>query len=310
MNYVNYINNLLKSAIERSEQFVAFGQNISAGSCLGGLTCNFDDLKGCTVLNTPNTENSLVGMGFGLMLSGVSSALFLKQQDFLLLGIDHLRNTNNFARQSTPKASFAILNITMDAGYEGIQSSLNNLPDFCRISDCMGFTISSKQEAHSVINTRLLEPGFKIISISQRLLKTEILDLSNESLTQHKDIFLYDTGEDMTICCFNFSLSQGKSLCEKLYSNGIKASLYSVTASHNIPFEPILQDGIKTGKLLILDDSKSIASSSTQLELEAIRLGIKSVLRINRDISEDTYRPNQEIYELNYNEILNNMNFN
>ena len=35
------------------------------------------------------------GVGFGLMLRSVNSVFFMKQFDFLLLGIDHLVNTYN-----------------------------------------------------------------------------------------------------------------------------------------------------------------------------------------------------------------------
>ena len=60
------------------------------------------------VLNTPNVENTLVGFGFGMMLNGVNSVFFMKQFDFLLLGMDQLVNTYNVIRQNEPKASFTI----------------------------------------------------------------------------------------------------------------------------------------------------------------------------------------------------------
>jgi DNA (cytosine-5)-methyltransferase 3A len=46
-------------------------------------------------INSTNAENSLGGFGFGLMINGASSVFFMKQLDFLLLGIDQLVNTYN-----------------------------------------------------------------------------------------------------------------------------------------------------------------------------------------------------------------------
>ena len=308
MKYVAYLNDLFRNEISKLDEFVLYGQNVSAGSCLGGLTRDFKKIKGCNVFNTPNTENALVGMGFGLMLSGVSSAFFMKQQDFLLLGIDHLRNTNNFIREQAPSASFTIVNITMDAGYEGIQSSLNNLPDFCAIASCEGYTISSKQEALKVIKERFTKPGFRIISVSQRFFGAEILDFQNQLLEYDDFILKYKQGEDVTIACFNFSLPQGERLCNQFNEIGINASLYSVIASHPVKFKSIVEDAKKTDRLLIIDDSKCYASVSNLLEIESLREGVGSVYIAKREITEESYRPLPEIFNVDFENVLKQLN--
>ena len=126
MKYVQYINSLLKEHISNNEHLVLYGQNIDAGSCLSGLTRGLSSFNDGLTINTPNSENSLVGVGYGLMLNDVSSIFFMKQMDFLLLGIDQLVNTYNLIRQTKPSASFTIFPVTVDSGYEGPQSSLNN----------------------------------------------------------------------------------------------------------------------------------------------------------------------------------------
>ena len=114
----------------KEKNIVIFGQNIDAGSCLSGLTRGLGKVNNGLTINTPNCENTLVGVGFGLMLNSTSSIFFMKQQDFLLLGIDHLVNTYNIVRQHNPQASFTIFPVIVDSGYEGAQSALNNFNDF------------------------------------------------------------------------------------------------------------------------------------------------------------------------------------
>ena len=304
MKYVSYLNELFRDEISKLDEFVLYGQNVSTGSCLGGLTRGLEKIKGCNVFNTPNTENTLVGMGFGLMLSGTSSAFFMKQQDFLLLGIDHLRNTNNFMRQQAPMTSFTLVNITMDAGYEGIQSSLNNLPDFCAIASCEGYTISSKVDAISVIGGCFVKPGFRIISVSQRLLGTEILDLQEPVLQVDNFVMKYHQGKDVTIACFNFSLPQGKKLCDQLNQLGIEASLYSIAAAHPVSYKSIVEDAKKTGRLVIIDDSKCYASVSNQLEIETLRVDVRNVYIIKREMTEESYRPLSEEFNVDVNDVV------
>ena len=304
MKYVAYLNQLFRDEITRLDKFVLFGQNVSTGSCLGGLTRGLSKIDGCDVFNTPNTENALVGMGFGLMLSGTPSALFMKQQDFLLLGIDHLRNTNNFLRQNIPSTSFTIVNITMDAGYEGIQSSLNNLMDFCAIAGCDGYTVSSKQEASSVIELCFARPGFRIISVSQRLFGAEILDFPSYVRQDNSLILKYRQGKDVTVACFNFSLTQGEDICKEFTQVGISASLYGITAAHAVTYKSIVDDANITGRLVIIDDSKCSTSVSVRLEIEALRAGVRTVYATKRKVTEDSYRPHAEIFGVDAKSVL------
>lgn len=308
MKYISYINELFRNEINKTESFVLYGQNVSTGSCLSGLTRDFQKIKGCNIFNTPNTENALVGMGFGLMLGGISSSFFMKQQDFLLLGIDHLRNTNNFIRQQAPSASFTIVNITMDAGYEGIQASLNNLSDFCAIAGCEGYTISSRQDADLIIKKHFVKPGFRIISISQRFFNTEILDLKYRSSQKDNLIIKCMQGRDVTVACFNFSLPQGKQLCDELNQIGITSSLFSITAAHPVTYRSILKDAKKTGSLVIIDDSKCHISISNLLEIEALRSGISKVCIFKRFITEDSYRPISDVFNVSFKDVVQQLN--
>ena len=125
MKYVQFVNSLLKNVIKKENDLVLYGQNINAGSCLSGLTRGLGNVNSGLTINTPNCENTLVGIGFGLMLSGTSSIFFMKQMDFLLLGIDHLVNTYNIIRQDKPEVSFTIFPINVDSGYEGPQSAFS-----------------------------------------------------------------------------------------------------------------------------------------------------------------------------------------
>ena len=158
MKYIEYVNEQIRNTVKDLENLVLFGHNISAGSCLAGLTKGLSVNPTSKIINSTNSENSLCGFGFGLMLNGVSSVFFMKQLDFLLLGIDHLVNTYNNIRSTitNPKSSFTIMPIIVDGGYQGPQSSLNNFADFCSIARIPGYTISTKAEAKKLISTKLI----------------------------------------------------------------------------------------------------------------------------------------------------------
>lgn len=308
MKYVEYVNGLVINEVAKVEKLVLYGQNINAGSCLSGLTRNLKVQESSMVINTQNSENTLVGVGFGLMLNGISSIFFMKQLDFLLLGIDHLVNTYNIIRVDVPSASFTIMPIIVDSGYEGPQSSLNNFGDFCSIAGIQGFSCTNKIDTERVIKKYLISPGFRIIGVSQRLLRQELLDLEVTSSCQDGNYFKYKDGKDATIVCFNYSLPYGLELCNKAQAIGINASLFSVNTYSRFDFSPIIHDLGKTKKLVLFDDSKSINLPCDRFLFEAAdKCHIERKIIIKRELSKEMFYPVSDELKTNYDAIIKSL---
>ena len=172
LTYAQYVN---FKTVERfsARKSVIFGQNIVAGSRISGLGANLDTLKNVIALNTPNAENSLMGFGLGMMLSGVDSAFLMKQHDFALLGLDQITNTVNVAKNYPLTASFVVLMVIVDSGYEGPQASLNNLDEFASLSRSPVHLLNSRENIDRAFeNSR--NPGFHMMALSQKNMKTLI----------------------------------------------------------------------------------------------------------------------------------------
>ncbi|MCX5713281.1 MAG: hypothetical protein NT033_00370, partial [Candidatus Omnitrophica bacterium] len=306
MKYIQYVNERIRKVLEAQDSIVLFGQNISAGSCLSGLSKGFKDSPRHLVMNTPNIENTQVGVGFGLMLNGVSSIFFMKQQDFLLLGIDHLVNTYNFVRQNKPKASFTIVTVVVDKGYEGIQSSLNNCGDFCSIARIPGYMISNLHDADYIVSKHLVSPGFRIIGVSQRLFNTEIMECVGSAITNINDeIFQYYKGADATIVCFNFSFPQGLKLWSELSSQGIQASLFSVSTALSTDWKCIIQDTAQTRRLVVLDDSKCVNRSCYQLSYAIQKeIRLEHMIMLVKDVRDEYLCPHSEEFAVNHEMVI------
>lgn len=314
MKYIEYINKLIRDEISKHEQLVVYGQNIAAGSCLSGLTKELCVQENGKIINSTNSENSLCGFGFGMMIGGTSSIFFMKQLDFLLLGVDHLTNTYNVIRNNEHaiNASFTIMPITVDKGYEGPQSSLNNFGDFCSISRISGFTITNKIDAEKIIQNKLVSIGFRMITISQRLFKQEIIEpdqllYSNDDLT----VFQYDDGDMVTIVCFNFSFPQGYDLCKKLKKNQISTSLFNVNSPIETDWSKIIENVKNTKNLIIIDDSKSKNLVCDSLVAKITNhCKLNKIIILKREISEGWLNPNSEEMIIDYQKITSQLSFN
>lgn len=305
MNYIDFINSEIQRIVSQNNNIILFGQNITAGSCLGGLCRNLTVLPPSKIINTQNSENALVGIGFGLMLNNVSSVYFMKQLDFLLLSVDHLVNTYNVIRVSQPQASFTIMAVIVDSGYEGPQSALNNLGDFCSIANIEGYSFTNKIDAEVVINRHFITPGLRIIGVSQRLLKQEVLYLDVIENDENGNYFKYFEGNGLTIVCFNNSLPYGIEINNKMLKNDKSTSLFSVNSFTEFDFIGIIKDVCKTRNLLILDDSKS-SNQLCEKFLNRVNENceLNKQLVIRRKLENQWFYPNADEFKINYQEVL------
>jgi pyruvate/2-oxoglutarate/acetoin dehydrogenase E1 component len=311
MNYITHVNNLIRDHVARHSPLVMFGQNVGAASCISGLTRGIKSGDGRHVLNTPNCENTLVGTGFGLMLNGVKSIFFMKQQDFLMLGIDQIVNTYNLIRRRKLPSSFTIFNVVVDSGYEGPQSALNNFHDFCSFARVPGYTMTNKHDAEVIIGRHLVAPGFRIIGVSQRLWRSELL-VNPEPVTHDPEgeIFQYSEGDDVTVACFNLSFPQGQAFCTDLKKHGLSASLFSVNAMLPVDWKRILQSARRTRKLLVLDDSKSVNTCCQHLVIAAHQeLKLEKLLFLTRNKTDEALSPNADEFVLDHPSVMAQLGF-
>ncbi|NQT91720.1 MAG: hypothetical protein HQ559_03090 [Lentisphaerae bacterium] len=258
--YLASVNQKIASIVGQIPRICLYGQNLNKGTFISGLTRGLEVEESGRIINMPNCENTLCGMGFGMMMAGTPCVYFVKQQDFMMLGIDHFVNTYNFIRCSRTLdslGSFSIIMLVCDHGLQGPQSSFNNMGDFCSIARVPCYTLTNRGDAEHILTTQIGAPGFRMIGVSTRLRNTEFLELKPIHEADDGAVFQYTEGAGATIVCFNFSLSEGHVLHQQLEERGVASSLFSVNYLPSVNWEVIKQSVAHTGRLVVMDDSKS-----------------------------------------------------
>lgn len=305
-NYITSVNQLIMSKCSKIPGAVLYGQNLNNGTFISGLTKNIAVHETGRIINTPNMENTLCGMGFGMMLAEVKCVYFVKQLDFMLLGLDHFVNTYNFIRCSrniNELGSFSIIMLVCDQGMQGPQSSFASYADFSSIARVSCYSVTNNQDTPRIIET-VTQPGFRMIGLSSRLCRSEFLQTNLVYSAEDNSVFQYTEGSDATIVCFNFSLAEGHALHKKLLEKGMASSLFSVNYVPYPDWSRIRQSVAVTGRLAVMDDSKSVHLPAYSM-LDAIAgegISFKRVVVV-RGPKVD-FGTDPDLFPVNYDDII------
>ena len=99
MSTTTYIGQILEQVNRVTENcgpILLYGENIDTGSRIAGLARGLKINPESQILNVGNCELTHCGVGFGILSDGGQAALFVKQLDFMLLGLDQICNTFNY----------------------------------------------------------------------------------------------------------------------------------------------------------------------------------------------------------------------
>ena len=201
MRIIDIFNSTLCKTIKK--QSILFGQNITTGSRIAGMTNNIENIKDVEILNTQNSESSLMGFGLGLMLSKINAYYFAKQLDFILLGLDHIVNTFNYLVIQKIKHSFTIVTYIVDSGYEGPQSRFNCLAEFASMSKAKCKYLVFPEDIKYNLKY-ISKGGLNIMCLSQKYCRE---NYNPKALFKEKngDFFQYLSGKDYTFIAMGFA---------------------------------------------------------------------------------------------------------
>lgn len=301
--YIDNFNICLRQYLDLQDKPIAIGENIDVASRISGMTKDIESVENIRIVNTPNTELTHCGIGFGIAATGGSVSLFCKQLDFLLLALDQLANTHFLLKNSGLRGTFNIISFVCDQGFQGPQSSINNLSDFFSLSAvdiyCLDNVIGQDFDMLPCFN----EPGVRIYALSQRCCK---------KLPQKTDVLAYDSGKTLcqftrgksgTILCFNFGLNH---LLEKIGLDCFidRYDLFSINYSVRLNLNMVLESLTYTRSLIIVDDSKSISKFSDKVLADLMtaapmRFEVKHIIRpqLKHWVNDDEFLIDETIFQ-------------
>ena len=268
------------------ENTLVYGENLDRGSFISGLSKNLIAGPTRLVKNIGNCEYTHCGVGFGLMMSGHNAVLFVKQLDFMMLGIDHFVSTygqicaTNFQK---PLGSFTIVTAVYDQGFQGPQSSFRGLNEICSMSGASGFLLQENADTKKVVVEEMSKPGFRFIALSQRMANEEVSETEIIFASPDNSVLQFAQGNDATIVSFGYTLVHGKTLISGIRDLGRTASLFTVNYVRDANWGIAISEASKNKKLVIIDDTRGPTSLAFRFLADVLEFDKNVVFTIVRN---------------------------
>ena len=307
LTFTQYINSKIRQKFSGYEHSVIYGQNIVSGSRISGLGAGLDQIDNCVALNTTNSENSLMGLGFGLALSETPSLFLMKQHDFALLGLDQLTNTYNVLRNGRLMAPFIVLMVVVDSGFEGPQASLSSLDEFASLTRAPIYFLSTKENIDKAFELSS-EPGLHLMALSQKNMKS-ICAPSQELVIEYDEAVIYryllnDGKAKIAIVSFGVNISFAKEVRVALSKEQYLVSLVNITKLSKINLtSKLFSEVIQHDKIVVIDFGKSEIHFSTDFVFDLMKHG-RDVDLYQRDPSQNWSEVSDDAIEFDVQSIV------
>ena len=307
LSYLQSLNKVISDQVNQMENTLVYGENLDRGSFISGLSKNLIAGPTRLVKNIGNCEYTHCGVGFGLMMSGHNAVLFVKQLDFMMLGIDHFVSTYGqicATNYQKPLGSFTIVTAVYDQGFQGPQSSFRGLNEICSMSGASGFLLQENADAKKVVVAEMSKPGFRFIALSQRMANDEVSETEIISASPDNSVLQFAQGNDATIVCFGYTLVHGKSLISGIRELGRTASLFTVNYVRDANWSIAIKAASASQKLLIIDDTRGATSLAFRFLADALEFDPQIKFQIVRNRENQSTSVSDENFKLDLGEIL------
>ena len=306
-SYLQSMNQIVSDQINQMENTLVFGENIDRGSFISGLSKNLKADTSRILKNVGNCEYTHCGVGFGLMMSGHNAVLYVKQLDFMMLGIDHFVSTYGLIRATKwekPLGSFTIVTAIYDQGFQGPQSSFRGLSEICSMSGVNGFLLQELSDARKIVKEEISRPGIRFLALSQRKAGEELFECDVFDAALDNSVIQYERGSDVSIVCFGHSLSHGRTLVGLCRERGITVNLFSVNYVLDGRWELAFNEISRTRKLIIIDDTRSATSFAFRFLTDVLEFDSEIIFTVVRNREKPSTVVSDESFEVEYGKLV------
>ncbi len=265
LRFVDAISAGLRQAMERHDNLVLMGQDISDYGGVFKITDGFNEAFGKDrVRNTPLCESAIIGAGLGLSLKGSKAMVEMQFADFVTCGFNQI--VNNLAKLHYRWGQKADVVIRMPTGGgvgAGPYHSQSNEAWFFHTPGLKIAYPSTPEDAKGLLITAFEDPNPVMFFEHKALYRSITADVPDEPYTiEFGKARMVTTGTDLSIITYGMGVHWAEKVCADL---GIQAAIVDLRTLLPLDYEAISATVQKTNKVMILHEDTLLGGIGGEL---------------------------------------------
>lgn len=265
LRFVDAISEGLRQAMERHDNLVLMGQDISDYGGVFKITDGFNEAFGKDrVRNTPLCESAIIGAGLGLSLKGSKAMVEMQFADFVTCGFNQI--VNNLAKLHYRWGQNADVVIRMPTGGgvgAGPYHSQSNEAWFFHTPGLKIAYPSTPEDAKGLLITAFEDPNPVMFFEHKALYRSITADVPDEPYTiEFGKARMVTTGTDLSIITYGMGVHWAEKVCAEL---GIQADIVDLRTLLPLDYDAISATVQKTNKVMILHEDTLLGGIGGEL---------------------------------------------
>lgn len=251
---VDAISDGLKQSMEKYPELVIMGQDVAEYGGVFKITDNFVNLFGKgRVRNTPITESSILGAGYGLAIKKKKAVVEMQFADFVTCGFNQI--VNNLAKSNYRWGQPADVVVRMPTG-AGVQAgpfhSQSNEAWFYHVPGLKIYYPSNPADAKGLL-CRAIEDKNPVLFFEHKHLYRSINGIVSDNYYTLKEgvAAVHDFGNELLIITYGWGVHEALNYVQ---SNSIKATVLDLRTLNPLDYNAISEQVKRCGKVLLLTE--------------------------------------------------------
>lgn len=264
---INAINEALAEEMERDPKAILFGEDVQI-SVMGDTRGLYDRFGPDRVRNTPICENLITGMAVGAAAAGYRVICHMMYGNFLYTGMDAIANQAAKLRYMTGgqiRLPIVYMGVFGGGRSSAAQHSDAMHPVFMNLGGVKVVLPGSPADAKGLLKAAIRDdnPVIFLQAAGRGGESGEVPDEDYVIPLGAADI--KRPGRDVTIVAVGSMVRPAMRAGDELADQGIEAEIVDPRTLHPLDVETILQSVARTGRLVIVDESRDVCSAASHI---------------------------------------------
>lgn len=252
------VSEAIDGEMQRDPTIFIAGEDVRIGGPFGTEAGIYQKYGEKRVIDTPISEQAIVGLGIGAATVGLRPIIEIMIMDFVGIAMDQL--VNQMAKMKYMLGGNVTLPIlvTTHAGIDsgsGAQHSQQLEAWFCHVPGLKVIMPSTAADAKGLVTSAIREDNPVICIYNKRCLMTSC-EVPDEPYTIPLGVAdIKRAGSDVTIVATGFLVHNALEAAEELAAQGIEAEVIDPRTLSPLDIDPVLESVRKTGRIVVAQEA-------------------------------------------------------